>query len=263
MTRVSVFDLTPITRRLPVVGIVAFSACSVNSVAQLLFDQAQHDTPILWGAAALVELTTAWLVYQVVELGHQVTRSNISKQDRRFYGGMLLVFLALAGPSLGLAVWANAIEFNSVALGFVFPLLSAVCAVGAALPETTARFERAKATARQEAEAKRKERALERQRAEMEAATERKQVEAARQLAEMERQRLGNTLATLGSEAETLRHYAGNATATQSEAASATGASERTIRNHLARLERLGLIERNGQGVKVLVDMPGTNGKGG
>src|SRR5512139_192805 len=134
--------LSRVGGRLPAAGIVAFSGCSVNALAGLLLERASHPTPMLWFAAALVELTTAWLVYQVVEQVRKVTKSNISKQDRRFYVLVLAAFALLAAPSLSLSVWANALEFGNLALGFVFPLLSVGCAVGLALPDAVTRHEK-------------------------------------------------------------------------------------------------------------------------
>lgn len=245
---------------LPVLGIVAFSVCSINSVANLFLVRAQHPTEALWLAAGLVELTTAWLVYQIVAQARKVTRSRISKQDRRFYGGILVTFVLLAVPSFGLSVVANATEFDNWGLGAIFPLLSVACAVGAALPDTVVRFEIAREKERQEAEARRKERELERKEAEIEQQQAEMAAERERQRQETARKALEMTLATLGSEAETLRQYTGNPAATQAQVAETLGASERTVRNHLNRLESLGLVKRNGQGVEVLVNLS-DNGK--
>jgi len=242
--------------KLPLLGILAFSGCSVNALANLLLARAAHPTPWLWGAAALVELTTAWLVYQVVEQARMVTRSRISKQDRRFYGLMLGAFAVLTVPSLALSVWANALEFGSPALGLVFPMLSVGAAVGAALPATVSRHEKGKAEAKAEADRKRAE--ADRQRAERQAETIRQQLEAERKLAERDRQRAVAALENLGNMAETLKLYLERPKATQSEAAATLGMSERTIRNHLGRLEDMGIVKRNGRGVELLVDLPVT-----
>jgi Skp family chaperone for outer membrane proteins len=251
--------------RLPVLGILAFSGCSVNAVASLLLEHAAHPTAALWLAAALIEVMTAWLVYQVVEQARKVTRSNISRQDRRFYGLVLAAFAVLVVPSLSLSVWANALEFGSLALGFVFPVLTVGCAVGVALPVTVARHEKALEAARAEVKRKRAETRAERdrkgaearqQRAEAEAEAARKEAEALRQRLEADRQRLEGTLESLGSAAETLRRYLETPRATQAEMAATLGTSERTIRNHLGRLEDLGIVKRNGQGVELLVSLP-------
>ena len=252
-----------ITERLPVLGILAFSACSVNSLANLLMGRARHPTPILWFAAALVELITAWLTYQLVETTRKVTKSNISKQDRRFYSLVLAAFAVLALPSLGLSVWANVLEFGHLALGLVFPLLSVGCAIGAALPDTVSRFETRAETERQDKAKARKEAEKKRKEAEARAETERKALERERQRAETERQELGNLLERAGNAAETLRKYAETPEATQAEMAGVLGTSERTVRNHLARLEGLGIVKRNGNGIEVLVELPESWGGNG
>ncbi len=140
----------------PILGIIAFSGCSVHALAYLLFAAAKHDTPWFWGAAVLVELMTAWLVWSIVEIARRVTKSNISKQDRRFYSIVLIAFVILAIPSLSVSVTANIIEFdNNVLLGLLFPSLSIACAVGASLPETVKRYERKKEQDAKEKERKR------------------------------------------------------------------------------------------------------------
>lgn len=99
----------------------------------------------------------------------------------------------------------------------------------------------------------RRRRRQERKEAEREAEADRKLAEAERKLAEARRKEVEARLATLGNAVETLRYYAGNPAATQSEAAEALGYSERTIRNHLADLEGIGAVKRNGRGVEVLI----------
>lgn len=258
-----IFEYLRAKLSLPVVGIVAFSGCSVNSLAHLLMGRAQHPTPVLWLAAALVELVTAWLVIQSVETARKVTRSNISRQDKRFYSMVLAAFTLLAVPSLGLSVWANILEFNSVALGFVFPLLSVACAIGAALPDTVARFETRAATERQEKAKARQQTARQRRQAEAKAEAERKALEAERQQAETERKELGSLLEMAGNAAETLRKFTEAPGATQAEIAATLGKSERTVRHHLSRLESLGIVKRNGGGIELLVDLPeGWDGNG-
>lgn len=143
---------------LPILGIVAFSGCSVHALAYLLFAAAKHDTPWFWSAAVLVELMTAWLVWSIVEVARRVTKSNISKQDRRFYSIILIAFIILAIPSLSVSVTANIIEFdNNVLLGLLFPSLSVACAIGAGLPETVKRYEEKKEQDAAKKERKRRE----------------------------------------------------------------------------------------------------------
>ena len=229
--------LNKATRLLPIAGIVAFSLCSVNSVAHLFLDAARYPTATLWLSAALVELVTAWLVFQAVQTARQVTKSRISKQDRRFYGGALITFLVLSVPSLGLSVAANTREFGSLLLGVQFPLLSVGCAVGAAVPDAVARFEQARASERQEAAKERKERARE------------KQVDA------NQAQEVSKLLPMRGKIRQTLRQYAIDPMQTQSSVAQKIGLSRQAVGEHLTRLEGLGLIRRNGRGIEVLVEL--------
>jgi len=137
----------------PVLGILAFSAASINSVANLFLERAVHPTPVLWYSAALVEMCTAWLVYQVVDVGRKLTRSRISKEDRRFYSGMFVGFLLLTLPSLILSVAANTLEFGVLGLGVIFPVLSVACAVGLALPATVEKYEKDRTVERVKAKA--------------------------------------------------------------------------------------------------------------
>jgi DNA-binding transcriptional ArsR family regulator len=108
----------------------------------------------------------------------------------------------------------------------------------------------------EEAEKRRKRRAerrKERKRAEMDEEAQRKLAEADRKLEEARRKAAEAQLASLGSETETLQYYQEHNPETQAEAAETLGVSERTIRNHLRKLEEAGAIQRNGQGVEVLV----------
>jgi len=146
----------------PALGIAAFSAASINSVANLFLGRAVHPTQVLWASAALVELCTAWLVYQVVDVGRKLTRSNISKQDKRFYAGVVVVFFILSLFPLGLSIAANTLEFGNPGLGVIFPVLSVACAIGLALPDTIARHERDRAVERETAKAEKAERETER-----------------------------------------------------------------------------------------------------
>lgn len=124
--------------RAPLGGVFAFSACSVHAVAHMLFDKAVHDTPLYWVAAALIELATAWLVGRILGQVRDVTRSigrGWAKQDRRFAWFVLIVYTVLVLPSFITSVIANYIEFDEHGLlAFLFPVLTAACAVGAAMP---------------------------------------------------------------------------------------------------------------------------------
>lgn len=235
-------NLRKATEHLPVLGIVAFSLCSINSVAHLFLSRARNPTPVLWLAAGLVEIVTAWIVYQVVETLRKVTKSNISKQDRKFYSLVLAMFIILAIPPLGLSVTANALEFGDVGLGCIFPLLSVACAVGSALPQTAMKFEKGKEDAKAEAA-----KAKERKRKERERKAKASQAQA--------QQELVKRLANLGNARETLRQYAANPGATQASIAQELGISRQAVGHHLKALEQAELIERNGQGVQVLIEL--------
>jgi biotin operon repressor len=217
-----------LTERLPVVGILAFSLCSVNSVAHLFMTNAKNPTELLWFAAGLVEVVTAWIVHQVVDNGRKVTKSNISKQDRRFYGSVLAAFAVLAIPSLSLSIAANTLEFGDWRLGIQFPLLSVACAVGSAVPSAVARFEKGKRQAKESREQSERER----------------------------KQAMRNILSTLGKAGETLLLFASNPALSQASAAQELAISRQAVGQHLSKLETLGLVDRSNGGVKVLVKLP-------
>lgn len=241
--------------RLPVLGIVAFSACSINSVANLFLSRARHPTPFLWGAAGLVEIVTAWIIFQVVENARKITKSNISKQDRRFYGGVLGAFTILAVPPLALSIVANSIEFDNVGLGIIFPLLSVACAVGSALPETVQKFEKSRENANLDAqkEKERKRKEKERKEHERRGQAQAREMQEQRQL----EQELVKRLESLGNAVETLRQYAGNPKATQASVAQELGISRQAVGQHLRKLEQANLVKRDGQGIEVLIDLGG------
>lgn len=215
-----------IKSQLPLLGILAFSLCSVNSVYYLLEGNAEHPHPLLWTAAGLVEIVTAWLVFQCVDTGRKLTRSRIGKGDRHFYGTLLALFIALALPSLGLSIVANSVEFGTPWLGWVFPAMSVGCAVGAALPGVAGRYEQRKETERQEAARKKAER------------TQRRESEA------QEVERRAALMENLGAASVTLRALMGNPGATIPELMAAAERSKKTIGNHLAVLEAAGVIAR-------------------
>jgi hypothetical protein len=217
---------------LPILGIVAFSGCSVNAVANLFFEQAQHDTWLFWGAAVLVELTTAWLVWSVVETLRKVTKSNITKQDRKFYSIILTLFVVLAIPSLTLSIVANANEFGGdPLLSCIFPLLSVACAVGAALPQTVKGYARQRQEEATKAQAERKVRQAERKK-------------------EQERRKM---LSSLGKARATFEQLVANPEQSQASIAQALSISRQAVGNHYAKLEQVGAIRRNdGESVEVL-----------
>ena len=221
-----------IKERLPLAGIVAFSGCSVNALANLFIENARHDTWLFWAAAALVELTTAWLVWSSVETLRKVTKSNITKQDRKFYSIILALFVALAIPSLGLSIVANAHEFDGdPLLSCIFPLLSVACAVGAALPQSVKGYARARQEEASKAQVERKARQAERKK-------------------EQERRKM---LSSLGNAKATFEQLVANPEQSQASIAQALSISRQTVGNHMAKLEQAGAIRRNdGEGVEVL-----------
>jgi hypothetical protein len=217
---------------LPILGIVAFSGCSVNAVVSLFFEQAQHDTWLFWAAAVLVELTTAWLVWSVVETLRKVTKSNITKQDRKFYSIILALFVVLAIPSLTLSIVANTIEFGgSVLLGLLFPTLSIACAVGAALPQSVKGYARERQAEATKAQLERKARQAERKKA----------------------QERRKALSSLGKARATFEQLVANPEQSQATIAQALSISRQAVGNHIAKLEQVGAIRRNdGEGIEVV-----------
>lgn len=230
-----------IKRHLPIAGIVAFSLCSTTSIYHLLASHALNPSPVLWLPAVLVELVTAWAVYQIVEQARQVTKSNISKQDKRFYSGILGAFGAVALPMLGTSVWANSVEFQSIILGALFPIASVACAVGAALPDATQKYSQAKANERQSNAKEREERAKERQAKAKESQEQANREQARRQM-----------LANLGKSAPVYELYRADPGLTQADAAQKLSLSRQAVGYHLDKLEAAGAIRRNGEGVEIV-----------
>lgn len=220
--------------KLPIVGIVAFSGCSVNALANLFLERAKHPVWWLWPASALIELITAWLVYNAVDGFRMVTKSGLAKQDRRFHLGILVIFLGLTLFFLSLSIYANTLEFGSLGFGCVFPLGSVACAIGAALPDAVARFEKQKAEVKVETAKKKQERRREKQK-----------------LAEIQQ-----SLDSLGETAvQILGAVATNGQQSHAEIAKAIGIKRQSVSYHLQKMEDMGLIKRNGQGVELLVDV--------
>ena len=237
-----------IKERLPLAGVVTFAMGSVHSLRQMFGAWAQHDNPwLFWPLAAAIELTTAIIVWQLVETLRVVTRSNQTKENRRFYGILAGILGVLALPSLATSVIANYVEFSgNYGLALLCPVMAVACAVMVAIPEAENRFQEMKEADRKRAEAKRKEREAKRQRQEMKAETERQAEEIRRQLFD-----------SLGSAGQTLELYRANPKATQAEIAGLAQCSERTVRNHINALTTAGLMRpNNGQGYEVLVGLP-------
>jgi len=173
----------------------------------------------------MIELVAAWSVVQVVGQVRMITRSNISRQDRRFHSIILVAFVAVALPLLAVSAWANTLEFGTLALGVLFPLASVGCAVGLALPEAVTRHG--------------KEREAER-------AVKAKAAKERRKQAETKAER-GRTLAELGKSAGVFELIDAEPMLTQAEVAQRLGISRQTVSYHVKKLERLGLLGGNGR----------------
>lgn len=213
----------------PIGGVFAFSACSVHAVAHMLFDAAKHDTPLYWIAAVLIELATAWLVTRIIERFREATRSigrGFAKQDRRFAWGTLIMYVIFVVPSFITSVVANYIEFGGeLLLALLFPVLTAACAAGAAMPGIIEERKRKK----------QKDKA---------AQDSDKAAQAGATLAQ-QKESWTQTLATLGKAAETLRKIAANPDWTRASIAQDLEMSPQAISGHLKKLESMGLIDRS------------------
>jgi DNA-binding transcriptional ArsR family regulator len=225
--------------RLPIVGIIAFSLASTWNLFYLFTTHAAHPGLIFWAPAVMVELVTAGLVYYAVDLVRKTLLSNISIQDRRFYRVMLVTNLVLVIPSLGLSVWANTSEFGTVALGAMFPLMAVACAVFLGIPDAMnkrrdAQEKEKKDTQRKQAESRRK----------AEQAAE-KEIARARQARERQ-------IHSMGKAAQVYYKLEQEPGKTISSIAQDFGVSPQAISQHVTKLERAGLVERNGDGIKVV-----------
>ena len=130
---------------LPVAGIIAFSGCSVKALYHWMHGWSKNPHWWYWVAALLVEGATAWLVWSMVDTIRTLTRSRLSKQDKRFYRIILLLFVSLSVPSLTASVVANFVEFRgNPLLAVLFPVLAVASAVGTGLPDVVKRYEQKK-----------------------------------------------------------------------------------------------------------------------
>ena len=213
-------------KRLPVGGIVAFSLCSTWSLYYLFSGRAAHPTPLYWLPAVLVELVTAWVVAQIVGQARQLTKSNLSKQDRRFFFIILIAFVLVALPLVSVSVWANTLEFSSLVLGALFPVASIGCAVGAALPIVVAKFDERKAKERKERAEARKE-------------TAKVAAKEAKRAQKME---------NLGKSAEIFALMQAEPGLSHAEMAERLGKTRQTVSYHVKRLEKMGIMGGNGTG---------------
>jgi len=130
-------------------GILAFALCSVYAIAQLFMTRAKHPHPIYFVPATFIEIVTAIAVWQIVEMFHKWSRSNQTKQDKRFYGVLIIVLTILVLPSITTSITANYWEFGGnipnadivfpILLGLLFPLMLIVCAILGAIPKVVKR----------------------------------------------------------------------------------------------------------------------------
>ena len=135
--------------KLAFAGILAFALCSVYAIAQLFMARAKHPHPIYFVPATFVEIVTAIAVWQIVEMFHKWSRSNQTKQDKRFYSVLIIVLTILIVPSITTSAIANYWEFGGsipnadmifpVLLGALFPLMLIVCAILGAIPQSVKR----------------------------------------------------------------------------------------------------------------------------
>lgn len=135
--------------KLAFAGILAFALCSVYAIAQLFMAWAKHPHWIYFLPAVFVEVVTAITIWQIVGMFHQWSRSNQKKQEKRFYGVLIIVLTILILPSITTSITANYWEFGGsipyadwifpVLLGLLCPLMAIVCAVLGAIPEVVKR----------------------------------------------------------------------------------------------------------------------------
>lgn len=132
------------TPDLPTIGIFSFALASTWALFQYFNSHALHPTPLYWIPAALVEVVTAWLTKHAIEAFYQITRSNITKQDRRFFWIVGVLTTILSVPTLAASVLANLYEFNGqVWLALLFPTAVVGCAIGAQIPRSVVRYQSA------------------------------------------------------------------------------------------------------------------------
>lgn len=145
MSKIKAWIATP--GRIPQIGILAFALASTYALVNLFNEKALHPSPIYWIPASLVEIITAWMVYQLIEKIRLATLSlggkkGTSKQDRRFNLILIGFLIILTIPTLGASIAANAFEFQAEALlsgetllSLLFPFSCIGCAIGAILPQ--------------------------------------------------------------------------------------------------------------------------------
>lgn len=175
---------------LPLMGVAAFSLASTWALYKWFTGSARHPSILYLIPATLVEMVSAWLVWQAVEAARlsllSVGRGGTTKQDRRFNIMLLVLCFLLSIPTLTASIAANYYEFQGqIWLAVLFPVACIACAVAGAIPHIrTAEIARQDAEVRAEAVELRKQL----REAERNAAQMREQLrEAERKLREAER----------------------------------------------------------------------------
>jgi NADH:ubiquinone oxidoreductase subunit 5 (subunit L)/multisubunit Na+/H+ antiporter MnhA subunit len=125
--------------KLAFLGILIFALSSVYAITRLLMVQAKHPHWIYFLPATFVEVVTAITIWQAVEMFYRWSRSNQTKQNKRFYGAIAMMLVILVTPSVITSIIANYWEFRGfvpyaeqvfpVLLGLLCPLMAIICAV--------------------------------------------------------------------------------------------------------------------------------------
>ena len=120
-------------------GILIFALSSVYAITRLLMVQAKHPHWIYCLPATFVEIVTAITIWQIIEMFYRWSRSNQTKQDKRFYGTIVVMLAILVTPSVITSIIANYWEFRGfvpyaervfpVLLGLLCPLMAIICAI--------------------------------------------------------------------------------------------------------------------------------------
>lgn len=132
--------LETIIRNIPLTGIFAFALASVWSLYQMFYNNALHPTWLYMIPACLVELVTAWLVYQAVGSVRVTTDTKALKRDKAFHRKVMVWCILLALPTLYVSGAANYYEFQEhFGLALLFPASSVACAVALAIPHAKQR----------------------------------------------------------------------------------------------------------------------------
>lgn len=132
-----------------------FAMGSVHSLRLLLGLWARHDSELLWLLAIAIELLTAFMIWRIVEIARIVTKSHQLKENRKFYGGLLVTLIVLLLPSLFSSIWANYVEFNgNPVLSVLWPGMAVACAILSGIPHAERVFKAEKQVEKEERAAK-------------------------------------------------------------------------------------------------------------